>query len=59
MCLTLHTGKINYDFVLEYIQTENRNNNFISLFNRKFKNRIAITRGGSVAAEAVSMSERQ
>ena len=37
---------------------ENRNDDLIALLKRKFVNRIEIVRGGSVAAEAVSVSER-
>lgn len=51
---------IDYDgstVLLECTQTENRNNDFISLLN-KFINRIEVVRGGSVAVEAVSISER-
>ena len=52
---------IDYDsttVLLECIQTENWNNDLISLLSRKFSNRIEIVRGGSVAVEAVSISER-
>ena len=52
---------IDYDgatVLLECIQTENRNDDLIALLKRKFANRIEIVRGGSVAVEAVSMSER-
>ncbi|MDE6607876.1 MAG: acetolactate synthase small subunit, partial [Lachnospiraceae bacterium] len=52
---------IDYDgatVLLECMQTENRNNDLIALLKRKFANRIEIVRGGSVAVEAVSMSER-
>lgn len=52
---------IDYDgtaVLLECTQTENRNDDLISLLGRKFTNRIEIVRGGSVAVEAVSMSER-
>ena len=52
---------IDYDsttVLLECTQTENRNNDLISLLSRKFSNRIEIVRGGSVAVEAVSISER-
>ena len=52
---------IDYDgstVLLECTQTENRNNDLISLLNRKFINRTQIVRGGSVAVEAVSISER-
>ena len=52
---------IDYDsatVLLECTQTENRNDDLIALLKRKFANRIEIVRGGSVAAEAVSVSER-
>ncbi|MDE7227536.1 MAG: hypothetical protein K2N31_04370 [Treponemataceae bacterium] len=52
---------IDYDgttVLLECTQTENRNNDLISLLKRRFVNRIEIVRGGSVAVEAVSISER-
>ena len=52
---------IDYDsttVLLECIQTENWNNDLISLLSRKFSNRIEIVRSGSVAVEAVSISER-
>ena len=52
---------IDYDgatVLLECTQTENRNDDLIALLKRKFVNRIEIVRGGSVAAEAVSVSER-
>ncbi len=52
---------IDYDGItvfLECTQTEKRNNDLISLLSRKFINRIEIVRGGSVAVEAVSISER-
>lgn len=52
---------IDYDsttVLLECIQTENWNNDLISLLSKKFSNRIEIVRGGSVAVEAVSISER-
>lgn len=52
---------IDYDsttVLLECIQTENWNNDLISLLSKKFSNRIEIVRGGSVAVDAVSISER-
>lgn len=44
--------------LLECVQTENRNNDFIRLLETNFPGRIEIVRGGSVAIEAVSISER-
>ena len=52
---------IDYDgdtVLLECTQTENRNDDLIALLKRKFANRIEIVKGGSVAVEAVSFSER-
>ena len=52
---------IDYDgatVLLECTQTENRNDDLIALLKRKFANRIEVVRGGSVAVEAVSISER-
>ncbi len=52
---------IDYDgttVLLECAQTENKNNDIIALLKKKFINRIEIVRGGSVAVEAVSISER-
>lgn len=46
---------VDYDgsnILLECTQTEKRNNDLISLLNRKYINRIEIVRGGSVAVEA-------
>lgn len=39
--------------LLEIVQTENKNNEFIRLLNKNFSNRLEIIRGGSVAVEAV------
>ena len=52
---------IDYDgktVLLECTQTENKNNDLIILLERTFINRIKVVRGGSVAIEAVSISER-
>ena len=52
---------IDYDsttVLLECIQTENWNNDLISLLSSKLSKRIEILRGGSVEVEAVSKSER-
>ncbi len=52
---------IDYDgtvVLLECTQTENKNNDIIVLLKKKFINRIEIVRGGSVAVEAISISER-
>lgn len=44
--------------LIESIQTENRNNDLIALLRKCFANRIEIVRGGSVAIEALSITER-
>lgn len=52
---------IDYDtttILLECVQTEARNNNLIWLLETNFPNRIEIVRGGSVAIEAISISDR-
>ena len=52
---------IDYDttaVLFECVQTEDRNNDFIRLIQSSFPNRIEIVRGGSVAIEAISISNR-
>ena len=52
---------IDYDttaVLFECVQTEVRNNDFIRLMQSTFPNRIEIVRGGSVAIEAISISNR-
>lgn len=44
--------------LLECVQTENRNNDFVRLLEDNFPNRVEIVRGGSVAMEAVSIWDR-
>ena len=44
--------------LLECIQTEERNRQLIKLMSETFINRIEVVRGGGVAIEAVSISER-
>lgn len=44
--------------LIECVQTENKNNQLISLLQETFLNRIEVVRGGSVAIEAISMTER-
>lgn len=44
--------------LIESVQTENRNNELVSMLSAAFLNRIEIVRGGSVAIEAISLSER-
>lgn len=52
---------IDYDtstVLIESVQTETRNNDLIKLLEGNFFGRIEIVRGGSVAIEAISLSER-
>lgn len=52
---------IDYDTdsaLIESVQTENKNNDLVRLFEKIFPNRFSIARGGSVAIEAISLSER-
>jgi acetolactate synthase-1/3 small subunit len=44
--------------LLECVQTETKNNDLIRLLQKCFCNRIEVVRGGSVAIEAISMSNR-
>lgn len=52
---------IDYDAnsaIIECVQTENKNNDLVKLLEKIFSNRFSIVRGGSVAIEAISLSER-
>ena len=44
--------------LVECVQTDAKNDNAIKLFKESFPNRIEVVRGGSVAVEAISMSDR-
>lgn len=44
--------------LLECVQTETKNNDLIKLLQKSFCNRIEVVRGGSVAIEAISISNR-
>lgn len=44
--------------LIESVKTENRNNDLINLLGKCFANRIEIVRGGSVAVEALSITDR-
>ncbi len=44
--------------LLESTHTETRNNDLIQLLEKSFVNRLDIVRGGSVAVEAISMTDR-
>ncbi len=52
---------IDYDrdaVLVESVKTENSNNDLIALLGKCFTNRIEIVRGGSVAVEAISITDR-
>lgn len=52
---------IDYDrdaVLVESVKTENSNNDLITLLGKCFANRIEIVRGGSVAVEAISITNR-
>lgn len=44
--------------LFECSQTENRNNDLVNLLQECFSNRLEVVRGGSVAIEAISTSDR-
>ena len=44
--------------IVQCVKTEDKNNDMIALFNKSFINRIEVVRGGSVAIEALSTSDR-
>lgn len=44
--------------LLECVQTENKNNDLIALLEKYYLNRVEIVHGGSVAIEALSITER-
>lgn len=44
--------------LLECVKTQNKNDDIIRLFNDTFINRIEVVRGGSVAIEAISLTDR-
>ncbi len=57
-----HTTVIDYErdaVLIESVKTENSNNDLIALLGRCFANRIEIVRSGSVAIEALSITDRQ
>ncbi len=47
-----------HSVLIQSVQTESRNNDLIRLFETMFINRMEIVRGGSVAIEAISISDR-
>ena len=56
-----HTTVIDYDrdaVLIESVQTENRNDDLIRLLEKYYVNRVAIVRGGSVAVEALSITDK-
>lgn len=51
---------IDYDTdttLIECVQTENRNNDLIRLFEKTFSNRFTVVRGGSVAVEGITLAK--
>ncbi len=44
--------------LLQSVQTAEKNDDIITLFNKMFINRIEVVRGGSVAIESISMKDR-
>lgn len=44
--------------MVQCLKTEERNNDMIKLFSKLFPNRIEVVRGGSVAIESISITER-
>ena len=44
--------------LVECVQTEVKNDDIVALFNKTFINRIEVVRGGSVAVEAISITDR-
>lgn len=61
ICKVFDVKAIDYNtdtVLLESIQTETRNDDLIRLLQNIFPNRIEIVRGGSVAIEAVSITDR-
>ena len=58
---TFHVSVIDYSpaaVLIESVQTENRNNDLIALLKKCYANRLEIVRGGSVAIEMLSITER-
>lgn len=44
--------------LVQSVKTEQKNNDMIELFKKTFINRIEVVRGGSVAIEAISLTDR-
>lgn len=44
--------------LVQCVKTEQKNNDMIALFSKTFINRIEVVRGGSVAIEAISLTDR-
>lgn len=44
--------------LLECVQTESKNNDIVRLLNETFINRIEVVRGGGVAIEAITLTDR-
>lgn len=61
ICKIFDIKAIDYNhttILLESIQTEERNNDLIRLLESNFINRVEVVRGGSVAIEAISITDR-
>lgn len=61
ICKVFDVKAIDYNsttVLLESIQTETRNDDLIRLLSNSFPNRLEIVRGGSVAIEAISITDR-
>lgn len=61
ICEIFDVKAIDYNMntvLLESIQTEDRNNDVITLLRNHFGSRLEIVRGGSVAIEAISIKDR-
>ncbi len=61
ICGIFHVEMIDYRpsaVLLKCVQTEERNEDLIALLEKCYINRIEIVRGGSVAVEALSLSDR-
>ena len=61
ICAIFNIKAIDYNattIILESMQTETRNNDLICLLENMFPDRLEIVRGGSVAIEAISVTDR-
>jgi len=61
ICEIFNIKAIDYNattIILESMQTESRNNDLLCLLENMFPDRLEIVRGGSVAIEAISVTDR-